>query len=214
MNRTMCVAIFTACATALALINPTPAGDDKGFTDLFNGKDLTGWKFIPEKAGKTYTVVEGYIKVSGNPAGYIYTDKSFKSYTLRFDWRFKRPPQLEDESKFGGNSGLLVHITGAHKVWPNSLEVQGMNRDHGSLLSIGKTGLKESKFDRKALEKARNKVGEWNTTEVTVKDGAISAKVNGVPVSSGKFDLKEGPFGFQSEGSELHLKNIKIKTLD
>ena len=27
-------------------------------------------------------------------------------------------------------------------------------------------------------------------------------------------ELKEGPIGFQSEGAEIHFKNIKIKTLD
>jgi Domain of Unknown Function (DUF1080) len=214
MFRTLRSAFFTALAAGLALVAQSRAGDDKDFKDLFNGKDLTGWKFIPEKADKTYTVVDGYIKVSGQPAGYFYTDKSYKNYVLKFDWRYKRPANLEDDKKFGGNSGLLVHITGAHKVWPNSLEVQGMNRDHGSFLSIGKTGLKDYKFNRDALEKARNKVGEWNTTEVSVKDGDVTAKVNGTLISTGKITLVEGPFGFQSEGAELHFKNIKIKVLE
>ena len=152
--------------------------------------------------------------VSGNPAGYFYTDKSYKNFILRFDWRYKRPANLEDDKKFGGNSGLLVHITGKHNVWPNCVEVQGMNRTHGSFISIGKTGLTSGKFDQATLDKVRNKVGEWNTTEVTVKDGALTAKVNGTQVSSCKYTLPEGPFGFQSEGAELHFKNIKIKTLD
>jgi 3-keto-disaccharide hydrolase len=214
MFRTFRSAFFAAFAVGLALVAQSPAGADKDFKDLFNGKDLTGWKYIPEKADKTYTVVDGYIKVSGQPAGYFYTDKSYKNYVLKFDWRYKRPANLEDDKKFGGNSGLLVHITGAHKVWPNSLEVQGMNRDHGSFLSIGKTGLKDYKFNREALEKARNKVGEWNTTEVSVKDGDVTAKVNAALISTGKITLVEGPFGFQSEGAELHFKNIKIKVLD
>jgi hypothetical protein len=206
---------FAVCVASLGmLVALATAGDDKGFVDLFDGKDLAGWKTLPENAGKTYTVVDGYIKVSGNPAGYFYTDKSYKNYILKFDWRYKRPEKLEDDKKFGGNSGLLVHITGPHKVWPNSLEVQGMNRDHGSFLSIGKIGLTDYKFNREALEKARNKVGEWNTTEVSVKNGEVSAKVNGALISTGKITLVEGPFGFQSEGAELHFKNIKIKVLE
>src|SRR5438067_5736119 len=94
---------------------PVSAGGDKDFKDLFNGKDLTGWKYIPEKADKTYTVVDGYIKVSCQPAGYFYTDKSYKNYVLKFDWRYKRPANLEDDKKFEGNSGCLIHITGPHK---------------------------------------------------------------------------------------------------
>jgi hypothetical protein len=215
MIRSLRIAFVAVLAASLGvLVSQAPAGDDKGFVALFNGKDLTGWKTFPEKADKTYTVVDDYIKVSGKPAGYFYTDKSYKNYVLRYDWRFKRPDKLEDEKKFGGNSGLLLHITGTHKVWPNSLEVQGMNRDHGAYLSIGKTGLSDYKFNREALEKARNKVGEWNTTEVTVKNGEVTTKVNGALVSTGKITLTEGPLGFQSEGAELHFKKIQIKVLD
>ena len=205
-----------ALSMIVALASHASAGDDKGFVDLFNGKDLAGWKFIPEKATKTYTVVDDYIKVSGQPAGYFYTDKSYKNYILKFDWRYKRPDNLEDDKKFEGNSGCLIHITGAHKVWPTSLEVQGYNKTHGSFIPIGgKTvGLTGYKFDQKTLDKVRNKVGEWNTTEISVMDGAVVSKVNGTPIGSGKITLLEGPFGFQSEGAELHFKNIKIKVID
>jgi len=215
MFRSFRIALVAACAAGLGvLVSHATAGDDKGFVPLFNGKDLSGWKTFPEKSDKTYTVVEDHIKVSGKPAGYFYTDKSYKNYVLRYDWRFKRPEKLDDEKKFGGNSGLLLHITGPHKIWPNSLEVQGMNRDHGAFLSIGKIGLTDYKFNREALDKARNKVGEWNTTEVTVKNGDVTTKVNGAVVATGKITLVEGPLGFQSEGAELHFKKIMIKVLD
>ncbi|MSQ94876.1 MAG: DUF1080 domain-containing protein [Gemmataceae bacterium] len=216
MFRTLRITFFAAIAASLGvLVSQAAAGDDKDFKDLFNGKDLAGWKTLPEKAEKVFSVKDDYIKVSGNPAGYFYTAKSYKNYVLKFDWRFKRPDNLEDEKKFGGNSGLLVHITGAHKVWPTSLEVQGANNSHGSFIAIGgkAVGLTNVKFDQATVHKVRNKVGEWNTTEVTIDNGDVIVKVNGAQVNSGKFTLTEGPFGFQSEGSELHFKNIKIKVL-
>jgi hypothetical protein len=214
MFRTLPILAFAALATGLgALVSTAPAGDkDKGFADLFNGKDMTGWKFFPEKLEKTISVENGVIIVKGQPNGYFYTDKSYKNYIVRYDWRYKRPAGLEDDKKFPGNSGLLVHIQD-HKVWPKSLEVQGMNRDHGSFIGIG-IKVKDYKFSRDNLEKARNKVGEWNTTEATVKNGEVTSKVNGTDIASGKVDLMEGPFGFQSEGAEIHFKNIKIKVLD
>jgi hypothetical protein len=211
------VAFYGAVAAGLGVLVPhAPAGGDKGFVDLFNGKDLSGWKtnVFGKDQGKTFTVKGDYILVSGQPNGYFYTEKSYKNYIVRFDWRYKRPANLEDDKKFNGNSGLLVHIQSHGKNWPNSLEVQGMNKTHGSFIPIGKTGLTNYKFDQKTLDKVRNKVGEWNTTEVTVKDGEITAKVNGTQVASGNITLTEGPFGFQSEGAELHFKNIKIKVLD
>jgi hypothetical protein len=207
--------VLCAAIVAAGAVSPIHAGD-KDFKDLFNGKSLDGWKtnVFGKDTGKTFTVEEDYIKVAGNPNGYFYTDKTYKNYIVKFDWRYKRPANLEDENKFGGNSGLLVHIQGHGKGWPNCLEVQGENRTHGSFIPIGKNvGLTNAKFDKKTLDKVRNKVGEWNTTEVTINNGDVLVKVNGTRVGSAKFTLTEGPFGIQSEGAELHFKNIKIKTL-
>ena len=65
-----------------ALVHLADAGDAKGFTKVFNGKDLTGWK-IYLKDDKTNTdnivVKDGEIQVNGDPFGYFYTDKSFKN---------------------------------------------------------------------------------------------------------------------------------------
>jgi hypothetical protein len=208
---------ITASIAGLALVFIQPANaDDAGFVSLFNGKDLTGWKMLvggKADPDKTFSVKDEAIVVTGSPAGYFYSDRSYKNYVLLFDWRYKRPTNLTDEEKFGGNSGLLVHIQLPQKIWPKCVEVQGENRTHGNIFAIG--GAKGSfKFDAKALRAARKPVGEWNTTEVIVKNGAITSKVNGAQIASGKCDLMEGPFGFQSEGAEIHFRNIKIKVLD
>ncbi len=152
MLRALSTVAFAALAAGFgASVSTAPAGDnDKGFVQLFNGKDMTGWKFFPEALEKKITVTDGMIVVPGNPPGYFYTDKSYKNYVVRYDWQYKRPAGLEDETKFLGNSGLLVHIQ-AHKVWPKSLEIQGMNRDHGSFIGIG-IKVTDYKFDRAALE--------------------------------------------------------------
>jgi hypothetical protein len=204
MPRLACPLALVFSLTLIAVA--VPAGDE-GFKDLFNGKDLTGWKTIvggkdQTAAEKTFTVKDGEIVVSGQPAGYFYTDKSFKNYVLKFDWKFSKE----------GNSGLLVHITGSHKVWPKCVEVKGMQSDHGHIFAIG--GAKGTFKTNKAAQKKAIKPNDWNTTEVTVKDGEITSKINGVQVSTGKSELTEGPFGLQSEGTLLYFKNIKIKTLD
>jgi hypothetical protein len=222
-------AVALAAALALAGLRPAAAGARKGegFKDLFNGKDMSGFKYILQGKGKavagdnpleaptkTWRVEGGVIICTGRPNGYFYTDKSYKNYVVRYDWKYKRPEGLKDDEKFGGNSGLLVHIEGGHKVWPKCVEVQGMNREHGRIFAImgGKGDFK--KFDAAALKSARRPVGEWNTTEVTVQDGMITSKVNGTQIDSGKTtNLTEGPFGLQSEGAEIHFKNIKVKVL-
>lgn len=211
--RARWIAIAAVALSSLLVAAAAEAGEE-GFVTLFNGKDLSGFKTVPsaDKAGKTFQVNDGIIVVSGNPNGYFYTDKSYMNYVLVFDWKYKRPANLEDDEKFNGNSGCLVHIQGDHKVWPKCVEVQGMNKEHGKIFAIG--GAKGTyKFDAKALKEARKKVGEWNTTEITCKDGEITSKVNGAQVATGKGELTEGPIGFQSEGAELYFKNIKIKVL-
>jgi uncharacterized protein (TIGR03000 family) len=182
----------------------TKVGDSKadadGFVNLFNGKDLSGWSVVPENAKGAFSVTDGVIVVSGKPNGYFHTDKSYKNYVLRYDWKF-----IKD-----GNSGLLVHITGDHKVWPKSVEVQGYQKDHGNIFAIG--GAKGSfKKDAEAQKKAIKPVGEWNLYEIISKDGELTVKLNGTQVATGKGDLVEGPLGWQSEGAEIHFKNIKIK---
>lgn len=229
--------------TALLAHGPAAAGDkDDGFTAVFNGKDMTGFKYIlqvgnkkttvkkddkdvvknepvvekgddPLKASKkTWRVEEGVIICTGSPNGYFYTDKNFKNMVVRYDWKFKRPANLKDDEKFGGNSGFLAHIQGEHKVWPKCVEVQGRNMDHGKIFYLGTKGGKAT-FDADALKKARKPVGEWNTTEMTFQDGKVSAKVNGAVVATGPVEIVDGPFGFQSEGAEIHFKNIKVKEL-
>jgi hypothetical protein len=201
-----------------ALFGSATAADDKdeGFTDLFNGTDFTGWKNILDPkakdadAAKTWTIKDGIIICTGHPNGYGYTEKGYKNYVLRYDWKYERPANLVDDSKFPGNSGCLVHIQPPHKVWPKCVEVQGMNRDHGKLIFLQCKG--KGTFDKAAKDKAVKPVGEWNTTEIICKDdGSITAKINGTEVSSGKGDLTEGQIGFQSEGAEIHFRNIKLK---
>jgi hypothetical protein len=213
------LAVAALLAGSVLLVPMASAADkeDEGFVALFNGKDLKGFKTILADAnadpGKTWTVQDDFLLCTGNPNGYFYTDKSYKNYVLRYDWRYKRPADLTDESKFLGNSGCLVHIQEPHKVWPKCVEVQGMNRDHGKLLFLQCKKIDEN-FDRAAKDKATKPVGEWNTTEITcAADGSISAKINGTPVSSGKCDLTEGQIGWQSEGAEIHFRNIKIKEI-
>jgi hypothetical protein len=218
-----------AAVLAPAGIRPATAGGEKkvAFTDLFNGKDMSNFKYVLRIKGKnvegedpltaptkTWRVEDGVIICTGKPDGYFFTRKSYKNYIVRYDWKYARPADLKDDEKFLGNSGLLVHITGEHKVWPKCVEVQGMNKNHGQIFGTGGAPRGEFSFDAAALKKARHPVGEWNTTEVALLDGTIVSRVNGTPIARGKAaGVTEGPFALQSEGAEIHFKNIKVAVL-
>lgn len=200
---------LTLASVLLLSVLARAADKDEG-TPLFNGKDLTGLKVQFKDADKdadparTFTVKDGALIVSGKPTCYIYTAKSYQDYVLTYDWRFPEgsPPT--------SNSGCLVHITPPHKVMPKCVEPQGRYRDHGKLFFLGVKG--EGTFDEAAHQRALKPMGQWSTTEVTCKaDGTISVKLNGVLVATGKSELTSGPIGFQSEGSEVHFRNIRLK---
>lgn len=191
---------------------------EKGWVPLFNGKDLDGWKFHLGKEGAdnngTFTVKDGILICSGSPSGYMYTEKSYRNYTLRFDFAFKRPDGLTDDSTFRGNSGCLIHIgeKNALGVWPRSIEVQGAHRSMGLILPIPRSVKCTRTLDREALAKVLKPVGEFNTMEIEVTGGDMVISLNGTVVSTvGECELTEGPIGFQSEGAETHWKNIQIR---
>jgi hypothetical protein len=101
-------------------------------------------------------------------------------------------------------------------VWPKSVEPQGRYMDHGKLFFPGDNKPVDGppKFDAEALKKVLRPMGEWSTTEVTcTPDGKVVVKVNGTEVASGKTGLTEGPVGWQSEGAEVHFRNITIKEM-
>jgi len=185
--------------------------------NLFNGKDLTGWRIYLDKKdqskdpAKYFTAEEGgVLKINGKVLGMIFTEKSFSNYTLSFDWLY--PEGSTPES----NSGALIHLQPPFdKIFPPSLEPQGRYKDHGRIFPMAGVKAENNQFDQAALNKVLKPLGQWNSTEIICKgDGSVVVKVNGTRVSSCSSKLKEGPVGFQSEGHEIHLRNIHLKPLD
>ncbi|MGC8643914.1 MAG: 3-keto-disaccharide hydrolase [Isosphaeraceae bacterium] len=191
---------------------------EETWTPLFNGKDFDGFAFHLGNAGAdnagTFTVSDGMIICTGKPAGYMYTKKRYSRYTLEYDWTFVRPAGLKDDRKFRSNSGCLVHIgeENALGVWPRSIEVQGAHSQAGLILPIPRNLKCKVTDDGKARARVLKPVGQWQTTRIEVDGGNMIISLNGTVVSTVRdCELTEGPIGFQSEGAEIHMKNIRIR---
>ena len=101
---------------------------------LFNGKDLTGWKWTgsaPSKIEDVWTVKDGVLRSGTKPTGYIATEKEYKNFVLTAEYRHI--------TKLNG--GIFVCISGEEKVWPNALQVQAKFGSVGDLINQNK-GLK------------------------------------------------------------------------
>ena len=211
------VSLLTVTLTAPSLLQAQKKGE-KGWTTLFGGKDLDGWKFHLGKEGAgndgTFTVKDGILICNGRPSGYMFTEKSYGSYTLQVEFAFKKPDGLKNDAEFRGNSGCLIHIgeKNALGVWPRSIEVQGTNRSMGLILPIPRNLKCTHNFDRKAMAKVIKPVGQFNKMTIQVKAGDMTISLNGTVVSTvSDCELTRGPIGLQSEGVETHWKTIRIR---
>ena len=211
-----CIAVISSIAGVTAL-----HADDTSLT-LFNGKDLTGFRFVLQNTdgipAKEWFVRDGLIVVAGKQVGYLMTEKSYTEYTLSFQWKYVRPEGLESDEAFTGNSGLLLHIQPPYHVWPTAIEYQLLYGDAGNTFGIGSQFA--GKLDKAKQKTAMKPVGEWNTSEVTVslvpngkgaKTSKIVSRLNGVEICTGEGNLTAGPIGWQSDGAELHLRNLQIR---
>jgi hypothetical protein len=179
--------------------------DDKvpeGFTSLFNGKDLTGWK-VPEGDNGHWKVKNGIIdydaKSEAKGEKSLWTEKTYGDFVLRMDWRLKEEPGFKHKVPVilpnGDNkvedgkpveveiddvdSG--VYLRGSSKsqvniwMWPiGSGEVYGYRTDKKQPAEV-----RQAVTPKKKADKPR---GEWNTFEITLKGDHLTVKLNGEEV--------------------------------
>ncbi len=196
---------------------------EEGFVSLFNGKDLSGWNNV-NCAPSTWTVRDGVIVCTGVPTGLLRSDKQYENYVLELEWK---------HLKQNGNAGLFVHsaaLPARGQPFTKSIEVQvmlmekphpeGLYTGQGDIFSIHGARFVPDRPHPKGWERClpsehRTKpAGEWNHYKVICQDGVIKLHVNGKEVSGGtKCVPRKGYVMLESEGSEVHFRNIRIKEL-
>ena len=200
------VAFLAAAAAALGEEPVIPTAK----SELFNGKDFSGWTlFLPGGADvtKTWSITNGVIRCTGRPAGYLRTEKAYANYKLTVEWRFLKP----------GNTGVLVHMQGEDKVWPKSIECQGMHGNQGDFFVIDGTTFNEHK-GRDGRRVAKNgpshekPLGEWNTYEIVCDGDTVIPSVNGREMNRATgCSVTSGRICLQSEGSEIEIRRVTLE---
>ena len=160
----------------------------------------------------TWAATDDGLKCSGKPKGYLYSKQPYQNFTLRVDYRFPRPDNLKDETKFKGNTGFLIYLTGEHKLWPMCLEVQGKHVQMAAIKENGGAEPVKAEDDDAARQTARKPVGQWNSLEIVSKDGALAVSLNGTPISKCEPDfLSEGPIGIQAEDHPFEVRRLRLR---
>ena len=209
---------------------------DEGFTPLFNGRDLSGWK-VPEGDGGHWRVVNGVIDYDAQSEAPgskdLWTERSFRDFVLRMDWRIKqtsgpypvpvvKPDGTEEVDASGKpvinmieNADSGVYLRGFSKsqvniwCWPvGSGEVYGYRTDTSMPPEV-RAGVTPK-------ERADKPVGEWNTFEITLKGERLTVVLNGREVISNAAlpgIPAEGPIGLQHHGGFADGKYLPASSL-
>jgi len=221
MKRMMAIAVMFCMAGIVLRADDVPA-----FKDLFNGKDLTGWVDV-NTSPDTWVVSNGLLVCKGKPIGVMRSEKQYENFVLHIEWRHMEP---------GGNSGVFLWSNaepGRNRL-PMGMEVQMLELDwvklrtrngkeppiayvHGELFGAG--GLKATPDNprgsrSKSLENRCKGRGQWNVYDVVAVDGVVKLSVNGKFVNGiSKSHIKKGYLCLESEGAEIHFRNIRIMEL-
>ena len=126
-----CVLLASALATAAVLAachgaqkaQPAPAAECTAALfsgPIFNGTDLSGWVKV-NCFDDTFAARDGMLFCTGNPTGFLRTDRMYENFVLEFDWKHEKEQ---------GNAGLFVWSdpipSQAQNMFPRSIEVQIM----------------------------------------------------------------------------------------
>jgi len=165
---------------------------------------------------------------SGHPIGVMRSEKQYENFILHIEWKHIEP---------GGNSGVFVwsNANPPEKTrLPDGVEVQMLELDwvnlnkrdgvtppvayvHGELFGVGGViTLPDNPRNTrsKSIENRCKGKGEWNTYDVVCIDGVIKLSVNGKFVNGiSKSTQKKGYICLESEGAQIHFRNIVIEEL-
>ena len=211
----------------------------KGFTALFNGKDLDGWQgnidmkqrvtmpkekqadFIAARtktAFEHWTVKDGVIHMDSKGGVSLQTVKDYGNFELYVDWKIEK----------NGDSGLYLRGQPQVQIWDseNAGGAQGVDKNSGSgglWNNPLPKGVDPKSIGKVPLKKADKPVGQWNTFHIIMKGEKVTVHLNGELVVDNQTlaafkafnDVlpEKGPIELQFHGDPLWFKNIYIKEL-
>ena len=197
---------------------------EEGFTSLFNGKDLTGWKYGKRgngehKDGVGYQVENGVIFSTVKDGGNLYTEKEYGDFILRFDFKLTA----------NANNGIGIRAPGEGDAAYVGMEIQVLDDSGSAYQKLQPYQYHGSIYDLVACKRGFQKpVGEGNEEEIMAKGRQIKVTLNGTVIVDANLDdikdeakLKKHPgisrtkgfIGFLGHGARVEFRNLRVKEL-
>jgi len=204
----------------LLLLTFSIQAQDGNWKNLFNGKDLSGWKAVAGKAN--FAVQDGVIEgsaVFGTGNTFLITEELYGDYILEVDLKI---------SHISSNSGIMTRgqfdpagQAGKGLVYGYQVEADPTARAwSGGIYDEARRGWFYP-LDLNPTAKSAFKLGEWNRYRIEVLGNTIKTWVNGQEVAYFVDDLDaRGFIGLQvhsiqnkeDEGRKTYFRNVRIQT--
>lgn len=215
--------LLRSALTVLIALAATVRADDpkppEGFSALFNGKNLDGWKATGK--ADAWAAEGGSIVCKGGGGGYLLTEKEYGDFEFRCEYKW---------SKEGGNSGVALRTPAKGDPAYVGMEIQLIDDEHWEdvnkfkLADYQHTG---SIYDVEPAKLRENKsIGEWNAVRIVCKGRKVTVEQNGKILTDADLDAYEkkfekhpglkresGHIGFQSYNIKVEFRNVYLKEL-
>lgn len=208
----------------------------EGYTLLYNGVDLRGWKMQPGHQGhwQPKDWILAYDGQSEAEDKNLWTEREYGDFVLICDWRWKREPVKSlhpvilptgdeasdangqpkvEEAPDAGDSGIYLRGSSKSQVniwcWPaGSGEIYGYRTD--------KSLPPEIRAGATPKKKADKPIGQWNRFIITMRGDRLRVVLNGETVIDNA-QLPgvpaRGPIALQHHGDPIEFANIFIRDL-
>jgi 3-keto-disaccharide hydrolase len=188
--------------------------DGANFTEIFNGRDFTGWKGPVDE----YEVVDGALRCRPGKGGTIYTEREYGDFTARLEFRL--PP--------GGNNGLAIRYPGeGDAAYAGMCELQVLDDGAPKYATLDPRQYHGSIYGMVPSHRGYQRpVGEWNYEQVTVRGSHVVVELNGTRIIDadvstvtsfmansphpGK-DRTRGHFGFAGHDDPVEFRAVSIR---
>lgn len=190
-----------------------PAEDAEGFTSLFDGKTLSGWRTAEENTN-SWKVLDGMLVCDGPRCHLFYEGEAAPFKDFHFIAEVKTTP--------GSNAGIYFHTKFQPTGWPKygyECQVNVTHKDPKKTSSL---------YAVENIADPGVKDNEWYTQEIIVRGKRIQLKVNGKTLvdytepknkqaESKQFErrLDSGTFALQAHDpdSKVYFRNLRVKKI-